>query len=672
MMHRNVALIASVLAVCCCVGVHSASDPVGSIAWNDVPASSVTTPATSDYSSLDLGKCMCDYTPYVCDASCCCDPDCPLAAPGDGKPAFFPTCDRANGGDNQKLRCMPETVSGIEIVSARTAELRRQEWFGQSSVCVVDTNLAAREGIEPLYTLPTATDAAAALVTPPNSPWPRTASSASGAAAATGSSTTTTANSFAVGDLIPLASFDAFTYASSVNPAMQYVPDLGATVPNGGAVGVCDTANQNDHLAGFMQSTQSGDSSDTVACDVQGASLATLCAAKGRLNVDQFRYLGIVGKDHDLSSRNLVVPIQLRIVDATTMTLLEQYSTATVVDRSFDAAAAAPAAPTVITSVVGVNCINAVVGTRLTIEYNQATDSSKATSISGASLVVLVNPNLAPSAMLRYRRSFSVRYVQKGSVAAGLNNDRPSSLTRRRAGSPGYVAGRPIVAGYQASNGADKTAVFVAPAGFSLPIGGNCLANTRFGTVPFDHNVSNANCYMTITETDLNNNYCVNGGVPTLLDVVLKPAACGGVACAANVTIFDRIGRDGSARYNVSADWIAVADATRDAIKAAETLVANSKRTGGMCSGIVTGLHWTFGIMRAGATYNPQDVIVAAKVKPIIGTWTPPRVRFSFKVSFVRLDDRTQPSAAAREVKAPPFFPAVDQDIFYPFKRPNA
>jgi hypothetical protein len=355
--------------------------------------------------------------------------------------------------------------------------------------------------------------------------------------------------------------------------------------------------------------------------------------------------------------------------------VLETYDVSKVVANSFDAGAAAPPAPVVATSRVGPNCVNALVGARLTVEYDVATDDTKLTTITGASLVLLVNPNLAPSATLRYRRSFSVRYVQKGSVAAGLPNDVSSSLTAQRAGSPGYVAGRPLLAGYAAVRAsAGQEAVQVAPGGFAIPIGGSCTAAAaRFGAVPFMHDVSAASCYMDISLAALQNTYCVNGAGPTLLDSVLKPASCGGSACPINTTLVNRIGRDGDARYNVSQDWITVADADRETVLSGDAPVYDTKSA--RCNGLVTGLHWTFGVARGGATYNPQDVIVAARVKPIVGSWAwapnggaTTRVRYSFKVSFVRIP--TGGSITMQQLKPPPFFPEVDDDVFYPFRRP--
>ena len=66
--------------------------------------------------------------------------------------------------------------------------------------------------------------------------------------------------------------------------------------------------------------------------------------------------------------------------------------------------------------------------------------------------------------------------------------------------------------------------------------------------------------------------------------------------------------------------------------------------------------------------------LVSAKVEPIIGTWvynaaSSGLVRFNFKVSFVRLPEAGQ--YYRKEVVPPSLFPTVDEDVFYPFRRPD-
>lgn len=615
------------------IEIDAAGSATSTLDWNAVPA----TPVAADaYNTETVGACMCDLTVGVCDANCCCDPDC------NGNTAAFTGCAKESGGTRRKLWCIDENPA-TEIVGMRDSkEIIKKNRFGQDSLCIVGENVVESAGITKYFSLPDQT-ARSALVAPAAA-WPATTTTAAGS------------NTFKVGDLLPIAHavVSGASYLFDIPPANKYFRNFGASLPGSSS---CDT----DAKLRFLENSNTGSS-----CSLSGATLATQCAAGGALNVDQFRYIAFTRPDHDISSFSFLAPVNVRFINDDTGALMESTSTVPVFQEAVTPGSGSQPPITVVTTFDGTNCINGVAGTRLSILYSQTPEGL--TLISEATLVVRVKPLRAPNANNLYPVSSASRFTTNAAVYA-LSNDAPIQSENSKAGSPGYIRGKRINAGYNVSNPADaaQTAVYSLPKGFEIPFAGDC-ASARFGAVPFMHDVSSASCSMTVTQAALQT-LCTSGSLATL-EGFLGPATCGGAACPANISkIVTRIGVDGEASgLNVN-DWLTVQgfpipDAT-----------GTWDNTRHQCNNILTGFHWTFGVARAGTVYNAQDIIVSAKVEPIEGTWVYNAasggiVRFNFKVSFVRMPEGGE--YYRKPIVPPSLFPAVDEDVFYPFRRPDA
>ena len=146
----------------------------------------------------------------------------------------------------------------------------------------------------------------------------------------------------------------------------------------------------------------------------------------------------------------------------------------------------------------------------------------------------------------------------------------------------------------------------------------------------------------------------------------------------ASVTAIDSVARIANARAEAPADWISIVVAKELQDGASSVMPLPYDRVARRCEGLLTGLQWTFVIARAGADYNPHDVVIGARLDPVLGnavfrnatSWHSgtTKVWFQLSVKFVWYVEQV---TTTDEVAMPSLVPEVDKDLFYPFRLPE-
>jgi tectonic-1/3 len=309
---------------------------------------------------------------------------------------------------------------------------------------------------------------------------------------------------------------------------------------------------------------------------------------------------------------------------------------------------------------------------------------------SGSGVVPSVDPN-------SLRQKFSVEFVKSGSTAV------PKS------GSPGYVAGAPLLAGIVTVDPAatsTKEAVSRLVDGLPVPgasLDGHCGANfnspVRFGMS------QSSSCAVPLTKTGLQS-FCEgtgsSGTIDAYMNVIAKTAAADGVAPTAGAPLPSQL-TDGlfysvataslslSAKTAVVAGWadasyLNVADwkacSTTDAADCATRITALAAPTETMswdaatntCKNVVIGINLDVLTAKVGTMDNPQSRVSRVSAEWEYGSWTyaDPYASTSARQDFmltstVRFVDMEQASAEGVKPATPPIFPSLPADVFYPF-----
>jgi hypothetical protein len=275
-----------------------------------------------------------------------------------------------------------------------------------------------------------------------------------------------------------------------------------------------------------------------------------------------------------------------------------------------------------------------------------------------------------------------------------------------RSGHPGYARAAPLRVGFAVDttvSGMAKQAVRMLEAGLRLPFGGSCSGGGAAGVL-FLYDTVDVSCELQLTRAELEA-VCASseGSLPRLRQAVLQ-AVCadGGDSCltaaglSSSAWLPDRIAYAGDSDPVDINEWVPVTGLS-DSVAAPQPYDTITQA----CLGIATGFELTVAVGRGGPIFNPQDLVVAAKLTHTIGSWafrpTPAAmaalrevaatgtaaeyataeaalttaVRFTFAVRFQRVENAGSKYFRRRSVP-PSFLPDVSADVFYPFQRPGA
>jgi hypothetical protein len=293
------------------------------------------------------------------------------------------------------------------------------------------------------------------------------------------------------------------------------------------------------------------------------------------------------------------------------------------------------------------------------IIYDVTTDY---TYLPVATSTVLVRDIEVPISLADVKAS----YPQTFAVSFQSNNANKGGTPVHTYGNPGYRRDAPLRVGTRMAKDG-KVAIDVNEAGINLPTGGECgKTNDVRSKILFPYDVTSSACYVRLTAPELQA-LCATYDVALIM---LKNVT-------GSLMSIDSIARIANAGSANPADWISVqvskdlSGVTTSAIPMPYDNIARR------CDNILNGVQWTFVIARAGADYNPMDVIVGAKLDPLYGSVTynnrtswhsgTTKVWIHHKVRFVRYSEEER---TTDEVSMPSLVPEVDKDLFYPFRLP--
>ena len=236
-----------------------------------------------------------------------------------------------------------------------------------------------------------------------------------------------------------------------------------------------------------------------------------------------------------------------------------------------------------------------------------------------------------------------------------------SSQIVRRSGNPGYVRGFKVPAGVLLKKSAQE-AIQQAPRGLVLPVG-DCFSGS-WNSVRFLSDVRDSHCSVSLNMTEFK--HLCGSGTQQIVSQIWNRT----LESSANSDFV--IAQTGDSDWRVPSSWIPV-----EGFHFNENAPLPFDTQNFQCNNIVVGMSFEILVGRAGSVRNPQDIIVGARADPIYGTWTfqnekRPRQRFAFRTT-VQWKRSIQENEAtlSRRIIAPPILPSVNENIFFPFRRPG-
>ncbi|GMH96722.1 hypothetical protein TrST_g8857 [Triparma strigata] len=276
-------------------------------------------------------------------------------------------------------------------------------------------------------------------------------------------------------------------------------------------------------------------------------------------------------------------------------------------------------------------------------------------------------------------QEFSVEFSMYGDPNTARSIENNNYVNRTRSGNPGYIFGRPVLAGRK--HILNDAAVMADTSGFQVMSGvnGECDVSTgdfsasdanRGTTVGFGED-SSVGCTLSLTEAQLK---AMCGGTSHtgdyLYDYSNEVKMPWWLTSMNNLTSTTKVGIFGNADPMDITQWI-------DVTEKAPTFSATFSDTTLTCSNFPTATHYKFQWTYVGSTTNPQAKIMSARVEYSTSpmTFLDKRVagatqKFPFTVTV----DWTYKELNSEKYSPPPppIIFSVPYDVFYPFQIDNA
>jgi tectonic-1/3 len=302
-------------------------------------------------------------------------------------------------------------------------------------------------------------------------------------------------------------------------------------------------------------------------------------------------------------------------------------------------------------------CQNMVTAVHYTVTHNPDVAGTIVRVI--ADVVITDVPLLgAPSV----EQTFSVQFVSTSSVAPARASG--NLVPRSRSGNPGYITGKPVLIGTLRTT-APVGAIDMEPEGLQVA--------TPF--IPFAASSAGTFGSSTCPTSDSRGEQSVGFGydMVTGCEMHLTRGALSS-ACSSTIPYFletpsadQYIGQYGNADPLDASQWIKL---SKRAATVSPTFNANT----GVCSNLVTGLHYKFLVAYTGERAFPQSKIVSAEVEEVVGEWRS-NVPYSDAVSTQAFALQVTVSFVYKDASdltgyvppAPPVLFKVPHDVFYPF-----
>ncbi|GMH62948.1 hypothetical protein TL16_g03591 [Triparma laevis f. inornata] len=298
--------------------------------------------------------------------------------------------------------------------------------------------------------------------------------------------------------------------------------------------------------------------------------------------------------------------------------------------------------------------------------------------IIGVAARLVVEDIAEASTTTYFDQSYSVEFHYTGAPNTALSITNNNMVNRTRSGNPGYIFGRPVLAGKE--HPASSAAVLADVSGLQIMSGvnGECdtsnqwSSNTNLGTtIGFGEDVS-VGCTLSLTAAQLQQ-VCTGTSHTSnyLYDYPGSVKMPYWLTSMYNQTSSTKVGIFGNADPMDTTQWIDVSEKLFSASSPSYSSATQS------CENFPTATHYKFMWTYVGSTTNPQAKIMAARVEhstsPMV--FNDNRVagssqKFPFEVTVdweykeLNVDKYSPPP--------PPIIFSVPYDVFYPFQIDNA
>ncbi|UPQ99778.1 tectonic protein [Chloropicon primus] len=601
----------------------------------------------------DIGACYCDLTANACDTNCCCDADC-----GAEDKALFTGCLPEAPNRPQLTYCVPKSV--VQTVNLQSS----------GSLAVVYKTTPKKDFFSELL-----------CVEKDNNPAFGNFFMDPGAGSSDRLTDVLSRNPGATYKTSVLGSQQAVSFESSYKAnetiAVAYTTSTGTSEPKYAAlslpVAVFGDECREVELVGFLASVPEDARQNSRACLRKTRSLSTDCFAESPFLSAQYYVGGLnVATTPAKSSYVAVTVSKVSTLDSDTGAITTSGSK-TVGATSYDA--------------VSTTCSNVLKSLKYTIKHN---GNGVISAVEAEVLLTNVKAQAADLASLE--QEFSVVFEREGVTQSA----------RGKSGNPGYRVNYPVLFGVDTTDaGTQKSAVSQFLAGLpmiSMGAHGECSTqHTR--PLPYGSQ-SMGSCKMNFFREQLKKfcqkdisgfvvpavpSYCpvsesqdisraisvrhqqLLSEATTPLPIKLLSGLFGSTAMSGTYAGNKAyVGIWGDSSPSNTADWIEFEVESID-----DGMSWNEQES--TCSKVVSGIQYEFLTANVGSQQNPQQKVTYARVKFTYDDWTfsnpsldacPQPFNVYSSASFVEMDQEVDENV---KPPAPPVFPKLPEDAFYPF-----
>lgn len=625
-----------------------------SIDWNEASTSasgSYLPPGCKCVDTSDPCKfecnCDCDITSGHCDAGCCCDTDCYSSETKDFEELSNDGC--SNQAETNPFMCYDST----SISANGEVYGMRQTNPLDGVMCVVMDNSPIKGTYYEYDSKP--------VPSPDQFPASKLSENAirpeySFGQLLSATNDEVTRTQYTVGDRIQAAVANAGEYseeaADSAIPAFRGFWQL----PTNGVDGRCSESNPILFREAVVDSNTCIQETTNIntACELRGFNARKytsdlLIAKKHKSGLDPLQYVNIIpGIIKKLNSDGTYTEISGLVVNGTGVLPKTVYNTTTSI------------------------CHNALVQAHYHVTYTPLTSGSLPGSGTISSITVdAVLMDISGTGAKVLEQEFLIDFVSDAAVASSSSN--LPGYNTSRSGNPGYITGRPVLAGEymtlpkdtETTGSVDKFAIAQYSGGlrFPLVINGDGTCKTSFSdtTIDFGEQIlygvdAKVGCSVSLDRGALET-LCDESGVPSYFNVSFDTL---------------RVGVYGNAnpyKVDTKSSWLPFTP---------ETVPSRIKFDGAyrVCPSLITGVEYEFLVAKVGNYKAPQEKIVAARIVYKTSTVSldhavnsKTNIYFTSSATFVMLEEG---DGVPYVPAAPPLLPVLPYDVFYPFTQNRA
>jgi tectonic-1/3 len=566
-------------------------------------------------------SCACDVTPGQCDPNCCCDPECSKQEVSNFETWSWDGCSNSSANDQAVRMCMSTTT----LATVNPSFGIREEGPLDGVMCVVKDNNPSKgfyftdPGVQPASLLSN-------IAVKPAHSFGHSAMTVTSESSRT---------KYTVGDRVQVAVLDG----NNAVPAFQgYWP-----LPTAGLDGRCTDANP----VRFQEPVTSN------TCIRETQDLVADCAAMG-LNARRYtsdllivkNYQGPVKRLTPVSQYLNIVPGVVRD-SANIIPGLTINNTGVLPATSYDTTTA--------------TCVNVLVSAHYHVHYNPSTSGTE-TKDSGAEITSItvdaVLMNISGTGAKSILQEFLVDFRSTATPSTSLAQN--NNYNKSRSGNPGYMVGRPVLAGLKQTLAkvqdvsGEKNAISVFSGGLRFPLraagNGACKSLSEgYGDQVLFGMDTKIGCTVSMTPAALKT-MCNAKSVPSYF----------------NLTKGQYIGMYGNSNpLNLDPErtWLPM---TVGVAPTSSSYAANEE----VCTNLITGVEYEFLVANVGSFSKPQTKIISARVVYKTSTiyvlhhLAQQNIVLTSSATFVTLKDKQLEEYVP---PAPPFLPVLPYDVFYPF-----